>query len=199
MNIIIVDDEKMITEDLRADIKELFPNATVDIAYDADAALSLAKDKEYAVALLDIEMPGTGGIDLARRLIARYPAINIIFVTGYKQYALDAHELYCSAFLLKPVDRRKLKKAFENLRRPFIDFPENFSSDYYQGNSAIGKHLEVLRKQRNISTQKLADLMGVTRQTIYRWESGERTPDVVTLFRLIRLLGGSVEELFKHI
>lgn len=189
----------MITEDLRTDIKELFPNATVDIAYDADAALSLAKDKEYAVALLDIEMPGTGGIDLARRLIAMYPAINIIFVTGYKQYALDAHELYCSAFLLKPVDRRKLKKAFENLRRPFIDFPENFSSDYYQGNSSIGRHLEVLRKQRNISTQKLADLMGVTRQTIYRWESGERTPDVVTLLRLVRLLGSNIEDLLKNI
>ena len=189
----------MITEDLSADIKAMFPNASVDTARDADTTLLLAEKKEYDVALLDIEMPGTDGLDLARRLIALFPAINIIFVTGYQQYALDAHELYCSAFLLKPVDKRKLKKAFENLRKPFIDLPENFSSEYYQGHSAIGKHLESLRKQRNISIQELADLMGVTRQTIYRWESGERSPDVVTLFRLLRLLGGSIEELFESV
>ena len=199
MNIIIVDDEKMITDDLKAELETMFPKAVVDTASDGESTLLLAEKKNYDVALLDIEMPGIDGLDLARRLIALFPTINIIFVTGYKQYALDAHELYCSAFLLKPIDRRKLKKAFENLRKPFIDLPDDFSSEYYQGNSAIGKHLEFLRKQRNISTQELAGLMGVTRQTIYRWESGERSPDVVTLIRLVRLLGGNIEELFKKI
>lgn len=199
MNILIVDDEKMITDDLSAEIKDMFPNAVVDTTCDAEASLLLAEDKNYDVALLDIELPDTNGLDLARSLIARFPAINIIFITGYEQYALEAHELYCSAFLLKPIDQRKLKKAFENLRKPFIDLPDDFSSEYYRGNSAIGKHLEFMRKQRNISIQELANLIGVTRQTVYRWESGERTPDVVTLIRLVRLLGGNIKELFEKI
>ena len=93
---------------------------------------------EYDVALLDIDLPDMDGLTLAKKLIASCPAINIIFITGYKEYALEAHELFCSAFLTKPVSSRKRRKAFENLRRPFLDLPDGFLEEHYSGQRTGG-------------------------------------------------------------
>ena len=53
----------------------------------------------------------------------------------------------------------------------------------------------MFREQRAISTQALADLMKVSRQTVYRWEQGERVPDILTLLKLARILGVRAEAL----
>ena len=103
MNILIVDDEKLIVDDLKFDLKELFPEAVIDSTTSCADALEKAGSRIFDVALLDIVMPDMDGITLARKLIAASPEINIIFVTGYTDYALEAHNLYCSAFLVKPV------------------------------------------------------------------------------------------------
>ena len=194
MRILIIDDEKLIAEDLSNEVKSLFPDAAVDAVTSAPEALKLAKAMEYDVALLDIDMPDMDGLTLARRLIAIWPGVNIIFITGHMEYALEAHELYCSGFLMKPVGERKLKKAFENLRKPFIHVPQKFYEEHYQGNNVIGKNLEMFREQRGFSRQEIADLMNVTRQTVFRWEHGERIPDIITFMRLVRLLGVELED-----
>jgi DNA-binding XRE family transcriptional regulator len=142
-------------------------------------------------------MPEMDGLILASRLIALWPAINIIFVTGYKEYALEAHELYCSAFLMKPVGRRKLENAFNNLRKPFLNIPQDFLTTHYSGGAVIGKKIETLRELRGISRQEIADLMGVKRQTVYRWEHGERLPDVLTFITLTRLLGVKISDIVE--
>lgn len=197
MRILIVDDEKLIVDDLSREVLELYPDAAVDGVTGAAKALELAGKNHYDIALLDIDMPGMDGLTLARRLIAEWPAVNIIFVTGYREYALEAHDLYCSAFLLKPVGSRKLKEAFENLRKPFLDIPDDLYAKHYSGGAVIGRKLRLLRDQRGISRQELADLMDVTRQTIYRWEHGERIPDVLTFIRLTRLLGVDIRNIIE--
>ena len=100
MKILRADDERLIVDDLSREVKELFPEAEVDGVTSAGSALERAEKTDYDVALLDIDMPGMDGLSLARRIIASHPAVNIIFVTGYREYAYEAHELYCSAFLL---------------------------------------------------------------------------------------------------
>lgn len=107
MRILIVDDEKLIAEDLKNEVLRLYPDYTVEAVTNAEDALELVKKHEYEVAMLDIDMAGMDGLTLARKILAIYPIINIIFVTGYSEYSLEAHELYCSAFLLKPVGERK--------------------------------------------------------------------------------------------
>ena len=194
MRILIADDEKLIAEDINCEVKAVFPDAVTDCVTDTGAALALSEKNDYDVALLDIDMPGMDGLSLARRLIARHPVINIIFITGYKEFAYEALELYCSAFLLKPVSRSQLKKAFENLRKPFLDIPEEYYAEHYSGGDVIGRRISRLREQRGISRQELAELMGVSRQTIYRWEHGERLPDVLTFVRLTRLLGVDISD-----
>ena len=197
MNILIVDDEKLIVEDLTHEVRELYPSpdVLVDGTTGAADAIRMAEQTEYDAALLDIDMPDMDGLNLARHLISSCPAINIIFVTGYETYALEAHELYCSAFLLKPVSRRKLKQAFDNLRRPFLNVSMELLEEHFSGKIQIGKQIEVFRKKRGLSGQELADLMKVSRQTIFRWEKGVRIPDVLMFMKLARILGVRVEDL----
>ena len=195
MRVLVVDDEKLIAEDLKSEVKSLYSDALCDAATSADEAFELAEKSEYDVALLDIDLVDMDGLTLARKLISMHPSINIIFVTGHQEYSLEAHELYCSGFLLKPVGERKLKKAFENLRKPLIELSEEFYSQHYQGNDVLGKRIEKYREMRGLSRNDLADFMNVTRQTIHRWEHGERIPDVLTFVRLARVLGVEIGEL----
>lgn len=197
MKVLIVDDELLIAEGIKHEVEALFSDAAVDAVTDAADALKLAEDKEYDVALLDVDMPRMDGLTLAKKLIALRPAINIIFVTSYQEYALEAHELYCSGFLLKPVGERRLKKAFENLRKPVVHMSEEFFSQHYQGGDVLGRKIKMYREQRGISRQELADLMNVTRQTIHRWEHGDRIPDVLTFMKLSRLLGVDIHDIIE--
>lgn len=59
----------------------------------------------------------------------------------------------------------------------------------------IGKRIEMYRKKHGLSAQELADLMKVSRQTVYRWENGERIPDVLTFMKLARMPGVRVGNL----
>ena len=189
MKVLVVDNERLIVEDLCHEVESLFPVATTCGVTTPDEAVYEAKRTEFDIALLDIDMPGMDGLTLARKLISLTPTINIIFVTGYKEYAFEAHQVYCSGFLMKPVSEKNLKKAFENLRKPFIDLSEEFFAQHYQGSNLIGKKLEMYREQRGLSRQEAADLVGVTRQTIFRWEHGERLPDILTFLRIARIIG----------
>lgn len=116
MKILIVDDELMMLEMAEDTVSETISSA--DIATEADPyrALDAARRIQFDVAMLDIEMPGMTGLELAKELKTMNPQINIIFVTAYAEYALEAFELYASGYLMKPLNRESVQKAFANLR-----------------------------------------------------------------------------------
>ncbi len=59
-------------------------------------------------------------------------------------------------------------------------------------------HLEQLRAQKGLTQQELADLAGVSRQTIISLERGRYNPSITLAFRLARLFGVTVEDLFVY-
>ena len=189
-----IDDQKAARELMSFMLNKIDPGGKHMTASDMDEAFGLLSD-EVQIVFLDIELPRMNGIHGAAEMKKRFRNLNIIFVTGHQEYSLEAHELYCSGFLLKPVGERKLKKAFENLRKPLIELSEDFYSQHYQGNDVLGKRIEKYREMRGLSRNDMADLMNVTRQTIFRWEHGERIPDVLTFVRLARILGVEIGEL----
>ncbi len=198
MEILVVDDHKIIVEEMIADIEDLNDNYICHGYHSAKEALESAKESHYDVAILDIEMPDMDGLTLARKLIALSPNINIIFATGYGEYALESYELYASAFLLKPVSQRKLEKALNNLRHPVADLTDDFIADIYSGENSIGKNIEKYRTALGMTRKDLAAYMDVTVQTIHRWEHGERIPDIITAVKLSRILGVSMEMLLSN-
>jgi len=74
----------------------------------SDEALAWLEYNPVDLALLDIDMPGMNGLELAAAIKTRWPDTAVIFLTGYSQYAVDAFSVRASGYLLKPVSKEKL-------------------------------------------------------------------------------------------
>lgn len=118
MNILAVDDEKNALAGLESVLHRALPQAHIHPFRTGAEALAFAGDTPCAVAFLDIEMRDMSGLELAKRLKEQHGSTNIVFVTGYSEYALDAFDLHASGYLLKPATVEKVQDAMENLRTP---------------------------------------------------------------------------------
>lgn len=118
MNVMVVDDSRLSGSTLVRLMGRIDPQGRCQLVLTAAEALEALTNESFDVAFLDIEMPRTNGLELARRLKVSAPQTNIIFVTGYPEYALDAWQTQASAFLVKPVDEQGVQRALNQLRVP---------------------------------------------------------------------------------
>lgn len=118
MRIIAVDDEALALETLTDAITEAAPDAELHSFRDGKSAIEYVKDNPCDVAFLDIRLRGMTGLYLGVQLKSLCPSINIIFATGYDEYALDAMKMHCSGYILKPVQVEHVKEELANLRTP---------------------------------------------------------------------------------
>ena len=118
MNVIAVDDEHYALLNLQSAIQEAVSDCRLSIFETSSTALAYAEKQQVDVAFLDIEMGGMSGFELARRLKNIYARTNIVFVTGYPQYALDSYKIDTSDYLLKPVSKTAITSAILRLRNP---------------------------------------------------------------------------------
>ena len=117
MKIICIDDEPLILNMTVALCREL-PNAPEVCGFEKAAdALRWLEDHMADIALLDINLPDMNGIELAARLRETDPNLSIIFLTGYSEYAVDAFRLHASGYLLKPVNKQRLKEEIDHAMR----------------------------------------------------------------------------------
>jgi two-component SAPR family response regulator len=102
------------------------PDAKVHGFRSPDAVIEYVRGGGKAdVAFLDIEMRGPmSGLELAELLSDTFSDINIIFSTGYSEYALDAIKMHCSGYIVKPVTYQRVKEELGNLRNPVNDVKE---------------------------------------------------------------------------
>lgn|SRR5574344_296685 len=118
MTILTVDDERLALDRLLTILKTLEPNSDVHDFTNPSNALSFLAQTPCDIAFLDIEMFGITGIELALRCKKLCPKINIIFVTGYSQYALDAINMHASGYILKPANEENVRRELVSLRNP---------------------------------------------------------------------------------
>ena len=118
MIIYAIDDEKNALEYITRKIKSAEPDAEVYGFNNAKDALDSAKDKPFDVAFMDIQMPEIDGISLAKKFKKLNPKANMIFVTGYSEYTMDAFAVDASGYLLKPATKEQVRHALDNLRYP---------------------------------------------------------------------------------
>lgn len=122
MRALIVDDSRLAASSLLKTLDGVDPSGAHAACLDAAKALTICSGNGVDVVFLDIEMPGINGLEFARRLKIRAPRTNVVFVTGYPEYALDAWGTQASAFLVKPVDAADVSRALSSLRvRPSED------------------------------------------------------------------------------
>lgn len=118
MNVIAVDDEIFALNDLLEVLEECLPNTEVKGFLKAEEAIEYSKNNNIDIAFLDIEMNNLTGIQLAGMLLQNNEKTNIIFVTGYSEYALEAFSVYASGYILKPAEKKSVLDALSKLRYP---------------------------------------------------------------------------------
>jgi two-component system, LytTR family, response regulator len=111
---LLVDDEQPARDRLRQLLAGIEHIEIVGEAEDGVQAIERVAELAPDLLLLDIQMPGCSGLEVAASLGRPRPAI--IFCTAYDQYAVDAFELRAVDYLLKPVNRARLQAALERVR-----------------------------------------------------------------------------------
>ena len=118
MLFLAVDDENLQLNKLVDALKEADPKCEILSFNNPLVAYEAVKKVKIDAAFLDIEMGGMNGVELGKKLKQINPNINIIFVTGYDQYAIDAYSMHASGYLTKPVSTERIKAELANLRYP---------------------------------------------------------------------------------
>lgn len=112
MKVLLVDDEKRFVSMV---VRRLhLRGIDADCAFTEEEALAKAKESSFDVALLDVKMPGIGGIELRRRLHDMNPDMKFIFLTGHgsdKDFEIGSAE--ASSYLVKPVNMDKLIETIQ--------------------------------------------------------------------------------------
>jgi len=112
--VFIADDEAPARARLRellGDIAEQLPSRVAGEAANGLEAIERVPESGAEVLLLDIQMPGMGGLEVARHLARLERAPAVVFVTAHDRHAVEAFELNALDYLLKPVRAERLAAA----------------------------------------------------------------------------------------
>ncbi len=113
---LIAEDEELLRQSLVEQLGRLWPDLKlVAECEDGASALEQLAEKQPDIAFLDIRMPGISGIEVARSLSELSPRTQVVFVTAYDQYAIDAFEQGAMDYLLKPVSDERLLATRERI------------------------------------------------------------------------------------
>ncbi len=118
-NVIMVDDNEVILSHGLTVLGEVMPSAAITGFIRSVEAIEYAKMNRVALAVLDIELGTASGLDLCRTLQEINPRTNVVFLTAYPDYSLDAWKTGASGFLVKPLTAESVKEQLKKLRYPF--------------------------------------------------------------------------------
>lgn len=119
VNVILVDDVKLILDGSVPVLREALPGAEITGFTVPAEALDYARENRVSLAFLDIEMGRFSGLTLCRELLSVYPRTNVIYLTAYREYSFEAWETGASGFLLKPLTVEAVRRELTRLRYPF--------------------------------------------------------------------------------
>ena len=134
---VIADDERLLREQLSARLAEVWPELEiVGEAKNGAEAVELVETHHPDLVFLDIRMPGMNGIEAARAIAqlpvdeegARpegrrpWPGAEIVFITAYDQYAIEAFEQGVVDYVLKPAERERLQVTVDRVKKRLAGF-----------------------------------------------------------------------------
>jgi DNA-binding LytR/AlgR family response regulator len=124
---LIADDERLMREQLRARLAEVWPELEIVAeAKNGLEAVALTEQHHPDIVFLDIRMPGLTGVEAARQIAQlptfddatnqSWPGCEIVFITAYDQYAVEAFEQGVVDYVLKPAERDRLTVTVSRIR-----------------------------------------------------------------------------------
>ena len=189
---ITVDDERPMLKAL-TDIVKTSPD--IEEVYDfsvCSAALEWISTNSVDVAFLDINMRGMGGLALAEKIVDFHPECKIVFCTGYEEYALNAIQLRCSGYLMKPITYEAVQREIDHIKSKTSD--ALLLDVRCFGNFEVLKNGEALTFKRTKAKELFAVLVdrngaGMTGKQICAVMWPENTDDVKNMDYLRHLVG----------
>jgi two-component SAPR family response regulator len=116
MKAILIDDERLALNHLEKRLAKLGQVEIVGKHMDPRKGIEQIGQEDVDVVFLDIHMPELNGLELAEQLLAIKPFLNIVFVTAYDHFAVQAFELNALDYVVKPVSMERLKKTTQRVR-----------------------------------------------------------------------------------
>ncbi len=120
---VLADDERLMREQLRARLAEVWPELQlVAEARNGEEAVAQVAEHRPDIVFLDIRMPGLTGVEAAKQ-IAQMEVTDdellpeIVFITAYDQYAIEAFEQGVADYVLKPAERERLAVTVQRLKK----------------------------------------------------------------------------------
>ena len=177
---LIADDERLMREQLRARLTEVWPELEIVAeAKNGMEAVALTEQHQPDIVFLDIRMPGLTGVDAARQ-IAQLPTFDealgwagceIVFITAYDQYAVQAFEQGVVDYVLKPAERERLQVTVQRIRQRMAERaksePEDVNTPLATHTPEMQQLLQRLAGQLNPqSPAKLQWIQATVRQAI---------------------------------
>lgn len=112
---VLIDDERPALKEIEYLLKD---NTSIEISGMYTNPLKAVDEIDMLsphVIFLDVNMPQMKGVDVASRILDRCPETNIVFVTAYDQYAIEAFELHALDYILKPVSKERFNKTIQRI------------------------------------------------------------------------------------
>ncbi len=126
---VLADDERLMREQLRARLSEVWPDLEIVAeAKNGLEAVELVRQHRPDLVFLDIRMPGLTGVDAARQIAQMgdgsdtpegedWQVPEIVFITAYDQYAVEAFEQGVADYVLKPAERERLALTVQRIKK----------------------------------------------------------------------------------
>jgi two-component system, LytTR family, response regulator LytT len=153
---VVVDDEQLAREELCFLLEQLGSVEIVGQAGNGIEALRVIEEHAPDVVLLDVQMPGLNGFEVARRLLHLGLDAHVVFVTAYDRHAVEAFDVNAVDYLLKPIEPGRLTTALERVRRRLLSERATVQPRAEE----LEKLLHVLSERRQDRREQLAVKIG---------------------------------------
>jgi two-component system, LytTR family, response regulator len=124
LRVVVVDDEQLARSELCFLLEQLGGIEIIGQAGNGVEALNIIDEHRPDLVMLDVQMPGLTGFEVARRVIEAGLESQVVFVTAFDQYAIDAFEVNAVDYLLKPVEPERLAMSVERARKRLAAVPK---------------------------------------------------------------------------
>jgi DNA-binding LytR/AlgR family response regulator len=182
---VIADDESLMREQLRARLAELWPELEIVAeAKNGVEAVEQVEEHRPEVVFLDIRMPAKTGIEAARQIAEMSASVGgrppeIVFVTAYDEYAIDAFQQGVIDYVLKPAERQRLALTVERIQKR-LAAPSPSSDTLQQALARLAEKLDPPQRLKWIQASVGAQIQMIPVDEVLFFVSDEKYTRVQT-------------------
>ena len=162
IKVLIIDDDEGMRLVLKKIINKTEGFELVGEADSGETGFSLAEALCPQIIFLDVEMPGMGGIECAKKIIDIAPKTFIIFATAHENYMSEAFEVYASDYLIKPFKIDRIRTTLERIKEIFINKNEFMPKHSTYNKDSLAKL--VIKNKEGTSLIDCKDIIFIERE-----------------------------------